>query len=331
MKKILIIQTAFIGDVILATALIEKLAASFPGAQLDFLLRKGNESLLANNPHLKHVWIWDKKQNKLRNLLSLSRKVKKQRYDLIVNAHRFASSGIICAMSGAKEVVGFDKNPLSSFFNIKIKHQIDPKNPTHETERNQKLIAHITDEHPALPRLYPAKEDFEKVRQTEAYVTLSPASVWFTKQLPAERWIDLISYLPKNLKVIYLGGPSDAALCNSIAEKAKENGHENTEVLAGKLSFLQSAALMKNARMNYVNDSAPLHLCSAMDAPVTAFFCSTVPGFGFTPLGGDAVVMETRHHLECRPCGLHGKRACPLGHFKCSEMDMKAAAERVHP
>ena len=94
--------------------------------------------------------------------------------------------------------------------------------------------------------------------------------------------------------------------------------NKQVEILAGKLSFLQSAALMKQAKMNYVNDSAPLHFTSAVNAPVTAIFCSTIPAFGYTPLSDRSFIVETKEHLICRPCGLHGRKACPLGHFKCA-------------
>jgi heptosyltransferase-2 len=89
-------------------------------------------------------------------------------------------------------------------------------------------------------------------------------------------------------------------------------------VLAEELSLLASAALMEGAAMNYVNDSAPLHIASAMNAPVTAIFCSTVPAFGFGPLRENGRVVETAEKLDCRPCGLHGHRACPKGHFRCA-------------
>jgi len=88
--------------------------------------------------------------------------------------------------------------------------------------------------------------------------------------------------------------------------------------LAGKLSFLESAALMKDAAMNFVNDSAPLHLCSAVNAPVSAIFCSTVPAFGFGPRSEKSTIVETKIKLDCRPCGLHGFQKCPEGHFKCA-------------
>ena len=90
------------------------------------------------------------------------------------------------------------------------------------------------------------------------------------------------------------------------------------EVLAGNLNFLQSAALMQTAVMNYVNDSAPLHFASAMNAPVTAIFCSTIPGFGFGPLSAKNFIVETKMPLSCKPCTLHGRKSCPLGHYNCA-------------
>jgi ADP-heptose:LPS heptosyltransferase len=85
------------------------------------------------------------------------------------------------------------------------------------------------------------------------------------------------------------------------------------------LSFLASAALQQKAFLNYVNDSAPLHFCSAVNAPVVAIYCSTVPVFGFGPLSTQSFIVETQQKLSCRPCGLHGKKECPLGHFNCAK------------
>ena len=103
-----------------------------------------------------------------------------------------------------------------------------------------------------------------------------------------------------------------------MLERIKVNsGNDQVENLAGKLTLTESAELIKNARMNYVNDSAPLHMASAMNAPVTAYFCSTVPEFGFGPLSEHSVIVETNEKLSCRPCGLHGHKQCPQGHFNC--------------
>lgn len=317
MQKFLVIQTAFIGDVVLATAVLEKLHACFPDARIDFLVRKGNEALLNGHPYLHEVLVWDKKKNKWSNLWRLGRRIREAKYDRLINIQRFASTGLLTAASGAAETIGFDKNPLSFLFTRKIPHIVsDGSGATlHEIERNQQLIRAFTDDRPARPRLYPAAADDDKVRpyQGKQYITVSPASVWFTKQYPAEKWAAFLRLVPAHYTIYLLGAPSDIELCGRIREMVG-----NGIVLAGQLSFLQSAALMKAAAMNYVNDSAPMHFASAVNARVTAVYCSTIPAFGFGPLSDEKFIVEIKEALDCRPCGLHGYRACPRGHFNCA-------------
>lgn len=316
--KFLIIQTAFIGDVILATAVAEKLHQQYPDAQIDFVLRKGNEALLSNHPFIKTVFVWDKKLGKIKNLFSITKEVRANKYDSVINMHRFASSGFIAGFSGAKEKIGFDKNPLSFLFSKKIKHEIGTG--IHEVERNQQLIEHLTDNKAAKPKLYPTADNFESVKKykTNSFVCLAPTSVWFTKQYPKEKWIELCDHLPKNFTIYLLGAPSDEKACEEIKSKVLSQKSKDIINLAGKLNFLESAALMKDAAMNYVNDSAPMHIASAMNAKTTAIYCSTVPAFGFGPLADNAQIVETKLKLDCRPCGLHGHKTCPEDHFKCA-------------
>ena len=321
MKRILVIQTAFIGDVILATGLLEKLHQHYPEADIEMLVRKGNESLLKDHPFVKKVHVWDKKGGKYRNLFALIKVLRQQPYDLVVNLQRFAASGYITWRVKAKQKVGFAKNPFAFAYDRKEAHQIG--DGTHEIARNHQLIAPFTDEEAAKPRLYPSAADEEKVAgyQGVPYVTVSPTSVWFTKQFPAEKWLELMALIPSSVKIYLLGAPADAAACEELKS---QSSHAQVEVLAGKLSLLQSAALMKEARMNYVNDSAPQHLASAMNAPVSTIFCSTIPAFGFGPLSDQSHVIEVSTALDCRPCGLHGHKACPKGHFNCAlQVDAK--------
>jgi heptosyltransferase-2 len=313
MQKILIIQTAFIGDVILATPLIGNLKTQFPDAKIDFLVKNGNQSLLRNEPNINEILVFDKKK-KVASLLELLKKIRANKYDLVINLHRFASSGILTFLSGAKQKLGFKKNPFSFAYTQSFPHEIG--NGKHEVDRNLELIKHLTSNVNRQPKLYPSSEDFEVIKtyQTENYYCLAPASVWFTKQAPKEIWLKLIAKLSAENSTIYLlGGPDDKELCEEI--KAKTNA-EKVENLAGKLSLMQSAALIKSAKRNYVNDSGPLHLASAMNAPVTAFFCSTTPLFGFGPLSDDSEIIEVEN-LSCRPCGLHGHKECPKGNFRC--------------
>lgn len=300
----------------MATSLIEKLHAFYPDAEIDFLLKKGNERILAGHPFLKKVLLFDKK-NKLKSLFSLISVVRKNKYDLVVNVHRHFSSGLITVLSGAKEKIGFRQNPLSFLFTKRIGHHWDK----HETQRNQELIAHISDEKASLPKLYPSSEDWKYITDnfSTPYITISPATLWATKALPLERWAALIDSIPADKKVFLLGSASDAAICNQLKEMCR---HNSPEVLAGKLSFLKDAALMAGAEMNYVLDSGPLHICSAMNAPLTAVYCSTSPKYGFGPLSDISIILETKEKLSCRPCGAHGHKKCPEGHFKCAEISL---------
>ena len=319
MKKILIIQTASIGDVILSTGLAEKLHRYYPQATIHILVKKGMESLFSGHPFIKQVLVWDKKNHKYRNLFHLLSQIRQMKYDAVVNVQRFLATGLLTGLSGARYRSGFDKNPLSFLFNPSIKHLIgEEAKGLHEIERNQRLIASITDKQALPPRLYPEVKDFDAVISYKAkpYVCIAPASLWNTKQFPAEKWIELIGKLPQEMIVYLLGSPSDKDLCSKIM---KESSPKEVIDLSGKLTLLQSSALIKDARMNYVNDSAPLHLASAMNAAVTAVFCSTIPEFGFGPLSDHATIIQTDLKLTCRPCGVHGHKDCPEKHFNCAQ------------
>jgi heptosyltransferase-2 len=318
MQKILVIQTAFVGDVVLATGILEKLHTAIPDAQIDFMVRLGNESLFQEHPYLHKLWVWNKKKAKYLHLLKLLFQIRRVRYDKVINIQRYAATGLLTVLSGAKVTIGFDKNPLSFLYTQKITHTIsDGEMLLHETERNQQLIQSFTDPVAAKPRLYPSAKDEEKVvdYKSQPYICSAPASVWFTKQFPADKWIQFIHGLPENSRVYLLGSLEDFDLCEEIQSQCS---HLNVVTLAGKLSFLQSAALMKDAKMNYVNDSAPMHLASSVNAPVTTVYCSTIPAFGFGPLSDKRFIVEILEKLDCRPCGLHGLKACPLGHFNCA-------------
>ncbi|NPA37291.1 MAG: glycosyltransferase family 9 protein [Chlorobi bacterium] len=320
-KKILIIQTAFIGDVILATPVVEKLKIFFPEAEVDFLVRKGNETLFKNNPNINRVLILDKSQKKYIHLAAVIKEIRKREYDLVVNLQRYATTGTITVLSGAKMTVGFSENPMSFLFTRKIAHGMSTKKKTkHEVERNLELIEEFTDDSMVRPKLYITEEDAKKIQAPEKYYCIAPNSVLKTKEYPQEKWVELIKELTSDAAVYILGAPGEMEKSRKLFEKVK---NYNVQNLTGKLSFLESAALMKGAKMNFTNDSAPLHLASAVNAPVRALFLSTSPILGFTPLSENSMVIETKRELSCKPCGMTGKKECPEGHFMCSDISAK--------
>jgi heptosyltransferase II len=311
--------------VILSTGVLEHLHKHMPNARIDVLVRSGNESLFDAHPFVHRVYSWDKKQQKYRNLVRLLGAIQDEHYDAVINLQRHTASALLTILSGAKQTAGFDESFLSRFFTFRVKHRMGKAGDvdySHEVQRCIELTKPWAPLEFTLPKLYPSLKDEAAIAHyaREPFITISPSSVWMTKQTPPEVWKKLISATKVNIYL--LGAPSDVAQCASLAED-----HAHVEVLAGKLSLLQSAALMSHAQMNYTNDSAPLHLCSAVDAPITAVFCSTIPEFGFGPLSHRSKVVQTREQLDCRPCGIHGRAACPKGHFKCGNIHLSDLIE----
>jgi heptosyltransferase-2 len=322
MQKILVIQTAFIGDVVLATALLESLHQQYPQSSIDIVVRKGNEPLFNEHPFINELIVWDKKQHKYLNWLSILKKIRAKHYDVLINLQRFAATGLWTVLSNANTTIGFDKNPFSFLFTHKVKHDVSG-NGLHEINRNYALINSLGLLTLAMPKLYPTNSDYEKLKvyQAQKYITIAPASVWFTKQFPLTAWVSFISELKFEGPIYILGGPADKALGDKIINEVvslHSSASKKIINLSGALGFLASAALQQKAVLNYVNDSAPMHFCSAVNAPVVAIYCSTIPAFGFGPLSTNSFIVETKEKLACRPCGLHGKKQCPLGHFNCA-------------
>ena len=328
MKKYLVIQTASIGDVILSTAIGEKLKATDKDCQVDYLIKKGNEGVFYGNMDINELFIWDKRQDKYKNMLRIIFQIREENYDAVINLQRFFSSGIFTIFSGAKKKFGFKKNPLSLFFSQRFDHEF--KKNWHEIDRNHQLIKGITDEKSAMPKLYPTKKEYAKMSpyKTQAYITITPASLWFTKQYPKEKWLDFINQVDEKTNIFFLGSGADTNLCQNIIGESKRKNILN---LAGKLSFVESAALMRDALMNYVNDSAAQHMASSVNGKLSSIFCSTVSDFGFGPLSSDSVIIEIKEKLNCRPCGLHGHKSCPEEHFKCAlNIDTQDLLNRLH-
>lgn len=314
MKKILIIQTASIGDVILATSVVETLHTHFEKCQIDILVKKQNAELFTNHPIINQIITFDRKNNKLKEIVKIVSKIRQEKYDICINIQRFFTSGLITALSSAKTTVGFNKNPLSFLFTYSIPHFFDGR---HEIDRNFELLKFLDLSKLELPKLYPSENDFESTEhlKKQKYICIAPASLWFTKQFPAEKWADFISNLDSNFVIYILGASSDNPIANDIMSKTKNNNIVN---LCGKLSLLESASLIKDALMNYTNDSAPLHIATSVRANLCAVFCSTVKEFGFGPITENSFYIEIEEKLICRPCGIHGHKSCPENHFNCA-------------
>lgn len=324
--KILIIQTAFIGDVILTLPVAQVLKREKPDAIIDFLCIPSTSELLINNPFINEVIIYNKRKSGVKGLFGIAKKIRNENYDVIISPHRSFRSSLIAFLSGCKNTISFDKSDMSSMY----KQTVEYVTGIHEIQRNLKLLEPlgIIENKIIKPELFPSDDDKsdidsllrEKGIAEGRFVCIAPGSIWFTKRYPKEKYLKLIDTLSrKGIPVFIIGGKDDEELGEYLS------GHENVFNMAGKLSLLESAELIKRAKLLVTNDSAPLHISNAVGTDVVAIFGATIPGFGFYPYGKNDVIFETKG-LVCRPCSIHGGNKCPIGTFECM---MKISEEDI--
>jgi heptosyltransferase-2 len=325
-KKVLIIQTAFIGDVILTLPLVQEAKKRFKQAEIHFLTIPQSKNLVETHPDISHLWIFDKhkEEKSLFNLVKLARRVKKFNYDLAIVPHRSLRSALIPFFAGIPHRIGFNKSSGFFLFNKTIKYI----NSIHEIDRNLYLLGFIPDheKQKILPEIYPTVSDREKVQhwiknnvKKMNIIAFAPGSVWPTKRWPAEYWGILAKYLlPLKFEIILIGSQADKILLPKIQEPLT---NLKIRECFGKFSLRQTAYLLKKCRLLVCNDSAPTHLAVGMGTPVLTIFGPTIPGFGFYPYGRQNGIAEIKS-LSCRPCSIHGGTKCPKTHFKCM-VDLK--------
>ncbi len=320
----LVIQTAFLGDVVLTTPLLAALAARH--GPVDVLVTPAAAPLLEALPAVHEVLVYDKRgrDRGLGALLRLGRTLRRRRYARVVLPHRSVRSAALGLLSGAPHRIGFAGAPGTWGYTGRVTRAATG----HEVERLLALAGDV----PASPVAVGLTAAHRAEAATwldargvpDGFVALAPGSVWATKRWPG--YAELAARLDRG--VVVLGGRDDREAAERIAAAAPER----VAVAAGALSLPGSAALLERAAVLVTNDSAPLHLATAVGTPVVAIFGPTAPAFGFGPRGaGDEVVEHPG--LACRPCSRHGPMRCPLGHHRCmQEVDVArvlAAVQRV--
>jgi heptosyltransferase-2 len=320
-KRILIIQTAFIGDVVLTLPLLQVLRRNFPEAKIDFMLIPKTAELLKNHPDVDEVIIFDKKgkDSGVIGLMRMARIISDKKYDVAFIPHRSFRSALLPLLAGVKVRVGFDKSAFRFLYTHIVKYEM-----IHEIERNLSLLKPFGINHnfKELPNIFPSEEDKLYVDEILSAVNskiigIAPGSVWATKRWLKERYAQLSNLLANDgYAIALIGGVEDFELCEEIKKMSDSDRVFN---FCGRLSLLQSAELIRRCLLLVTNDSAPMHIAVGMRTPVVAIFGSTIPEFGFYPYGDKDKIIQVEN-LYCKPCGIHGRRSCPEGHFKCMRL-----------
>ena len=312
----LLVQTSFLGDMVLTTPLIAWLAGSGP---LDVVATPRAAGLLENNPGVREVILYDKRgvDRGIAGFTRLASRLRGKGYDAAYLAQGSVRSGALALAAGIRDRVGFASSAGRLFYTTRVPSIDD----MHHAARLLSLATRDPTRDIAAsalrPHLYPGDRQRTAVDQLlgaaklgEPLIALAPGSVWATKQWPY--YADLARDLRRDARLVIVGAESDRPLAAEIVHATGGTAIDAT----GRLSLLASAELIGRSMLLVTNDSAPLHLASAMNTPTVAIFGPTVPEFGFGPLA-DRSRVAGRTGLDCRPCDRHGPRRCPLGHWRC--------------
>jgi len=328
-----VLQTSFLGDMILTTPLIARLACD---GEVHIVATPANARVLANHPAVSSVIVYDKRGADA-GVGGLRRVAARLRATGATTAYMAQGSWRTAALARLAGVhsVGFESSAGRWLYSRRVEYRKD-------WHHAQRLWALANDVHgagpmapsPLRPSLYPGADDNARVTALleaagigagESLIAMAPGSVWATKRWP---WYgalagELIARLPQS-RIVVLGAAGDAPLAAAISVAVQQRGGPPVVDATGTLSLLGSAALLSRCAVLVTNDSAPLHLASAMNTPTIALFGPTIPAMGFGPLADQRATLG-RDELTCRPCTAHGGQTCPLGHWRCMH-DLRAHA-----
>ena len=334
-KNIIVVQSAFLGDSLLTLPLVRQIKASFPEARLTVLTLESTAEIFRGGKWVDEI-ILDHKRGEHRGisgLWALARGLKAKRFDLAIVPHRSLRSALLAWLSGVPERIGFTSSAGSFLFTRTVMFAW----PMHDLERNLALMLPLSPGLALSPSesIYISPEPSEAldrrlreagVGSTQEIVGVHPGSAWPTKRWLSSRFAEICRrFKADGFAVVLVGGPQDKQLCLEIAAAS------GAVDWAGKTDLRELKSLMGRFRMFITNDSGPMHIATAAGVPTLAIFGPTTRELGFFPYGSDHRVLESE--LACRPCGLHGGRYCPEGHFLCMKLitveDVWRTAQRM--
>jgi heptosyltransferase-2 len=322
--SILIVQTGFLGDAVLATGMLRALRDVRPDVRVGFLVRESVAELFEGHPGVDRLHRLDKKSSGSGGRMAAE--LRAAGYGAALIPHRSLRSALICHRAGIPVRVGFRQSDAPFLLTRRVEYRI----AQHELDRNAALVEALGFDLPAGSRggwLEPREELVAEMRRRhddgEPIVLIAPGSVWATKRWTPEGFAGVARRMSEaGMAPLLIGSAEERELCSTIVS---EGGLPAESNLAGSLSLPEHAALVSIARRLFTNDSAPLHIAESLGVPVTAIFGPTVPEFGFGPrLEGS--IAHGIAPLACRPCRIHGSSVCPIGTHECMK---RISAEEV--
>lgn len=314
--NILIVQTAFLGDVVLTTPVINSAKILFPNSNIFVLTTPAGAKFIEDDKDIK-VLTYDKnKKRGLKEFLNQVKILKNEKIDIAFALQKSFRTSLLLFLSNIKKRVGFLDAGFSFLYTTKIK----PSMKKHAVIRNLEILSKEEgfDKARTELKLYlkdkkELGEDFVKeVDDLKDFVLLCPGSAWKTKRWKKEEYKNLAKELLKQGKKVALcGGEKEKDIADFIAEGI------DVKNFVGKLKIPQTLYLVSKAKCVVCNDSMLLHVASAFKIPTVVVFCATSPEFGFGPWENEKAFIVQKENLPCKPCMHHGGNKCPKGHEEC--------------
>ncbi len=326
-RKILIIRFSALGDLVLTSPIYRELKRVYPKAEITLLSSSGVISVLRNNPHINHYISYSRKQT-FKELGGLIRKLRKEKYELIYDAHRsIRSIWITWNLSGfgifdTPQVWSINKRSLRRILFIYFKINLLKNTQSQRQhllrplqERTEKKIENHTELFPDNDAVLTVKDFMEKKRlRPKCFIAIGASASYPLKCWPLKNFNLLISDLiATQWAVVLIGGVNEK---ESIILEKDFSGKVHS--VAGHFSSLESAELLRNAKLVVTNDSSVGHLAEAVGTSAIVIFGSTVREFGYAPFLKGSKLVETHELLKCRPCSKDGRGKCRnRSYIKC--------------
>jgi heptosyltransferase-2 len=322
--RILVVQSGFLGDVVLTTPLLAALRRRFPSARLAMLVTPAAVPLVQHHPAVDAVLVDDKRGRRRgpTGLAALARRLREERFTIALAAHKSLRTALALYGAGIARRIGFAGAPGAPFYTDRVSRPL----ARHDRDRILQLLGPLGGPHVAAEDLHPwvALDAATRARADallgsaraagRPLAGICPGSAWATKRWPARAYGALVRWLEEQGYCCVLLGAGDERALTAAVRAAAGRGID----LAGQTDIALLAAILARVALVVTNDSAPMHLATAAGIPQVAIFCATVPAQGYGPLGPRAIVVEK--DLACRPCGRHGGTRCPRGTDDCMEL-----------
>jgi heptosyltransferase II len=322
--RILVIQTAFLGDAVLTTPLLGALRTQFPQSRVTVLCTPDIAEVFERHPAVSELILFDKRtrDRSWSSQWKLVQRLRSKEFDLAIIPHRSVTSALLARLAQIPRRVGFSSSQGRWFLTDVVPFQWG----MHDVDRNLALLNVFGVHNPSGELwLKPEPEAVERVKmrlqgegvaQTDPLVGINPGSIWATKRWLPEGFAAVADRLIRELhaKVVFIGGAKDAETMRLILAMMKEKPIN----WVGETTLQELVATIARCQTFVTNDSGPLHIAVASQVPTVAIFGPTTKELGFFPYGSGHQVIEK--DLPCRPCGLHGADKCPLDHFQCMRL-----------